>query len=66
MFAFAAGLDIGVPIKLLDLSGEALPDAYRHALLISRPDQHVAWRGDVLPTDPAALIERLRGGRIDA
>jgi 2-polyprenyl-6-methoxyphenol hydroxylase and related FAD-dependent oxidoreductases len=56
----------GVPIKLLDLSGEALPDAYRHALLISRPDQHVAWRGDVLPTDPAALIERLRGGRIDA
>jgi hypothetical protein len=29
--------------------------------LLSRPDQHVAWRGDALPADVAALMNRLRG-----
>ena len=31
------------------------------ALVLSRPDQHVAWRGDAAPADPLALIDRLRG-----
>jgi hypothetical protein len=26
-----------------------------------RPDGHVAWRGDALPADPAAIVERMRG-----
>jgi flavin-dependent dehydrogenase len=26
----------------------------------SRPDQHVAWRGERLPPDPAQLIDRVR------
>jgi hypothetical protein len=43
-------------------SGE-LPSPYRHKLLLSRPDQHVAWRGDTLPTDMTALVDRLRGAR---
>jgi hypothetical protein len=28
---------------------------------LSRPDQHVAWRGDRLPSDALALIDRVRG-----
>lgn len=51
----------GIPMKLVELSGEAVPDVYRHALLISRPDQHVAWRGDAAPDDPLALVDMLRG-----
>jgi hypothetical protein len=34
---------------------------FRDALLLSRPDQHVAWRGDRLPADSLALIDRVRG-----
>jgi hypothetical protein len=34
---------------------------YGGALVFSRPDQHVAWRGDCLPADPLALIDRIRG-----
>jgi hypothetical protein len=36
--------------------------------VLSRPDQHVAWRGDGLPADPLALIDRVRGaaGGVDA
>ena len=53
----------GVPLTVLDLAGLPLPDAYRHQLVLCRQDQHVAWRGDQLPDDPAALVERLRGAR---
>lgn len=34
---------------------------YRHRFLISRPDQHVVWRGDRLPEDPASMLDVLRG-----
>jgi len=39
--------------------GSIMP--YRHALLLSRPDFHVAWRGDDVPPDPGALIDLARG-----
>jgi hypothetical protein len=29
--------------------------------VLSRPDQHVAWRGVRLPEDPLALVDRIRG-----
>jgi hypothetical protein len=51
----------GVPFTLLDLDPEAGDGLYRHRLLISRPDQHVAWRGDEPPADPPVLVDRLRG-----
>ena len=51
----------GVPLTVLDMGDvSALPE-YRHKLLLCRVDQHVAWRGDSLPQDSAALVDRLRG-----
>jgi hypothetical protein len=50
-----------LPLAVLDVQAGAVPEAYRHALLISRPDQHVAWRGDRVPDDALALVDRLRG-----
>jgi hypothetical protein len=29
--------------------------------MLSRPGQHVAWRGDRQPSDPLALIDQVRG-----
>jgi 2-polyprenyl-6-methoxyphenol hydroxylase-like FAD-dependent oxidoreductase len=51
----------GVPLKRLDVSPQSAGDAYSHKLLIARSDAHVAWRGDRVPEDSAALVERLRG-----
>jgi hypothetical protein len=53
----------GVPLTLLDVvSDDAdLRALYPQGLVLSRPDQHVAWRGDVPPSDPAALVELIRG-----
>ncbi|MEO8057682.1 MAG: FAD-dependent oxidoreductase [Burkholderiales bacterium] len=48
-----------MPITLLDLDGEVLPPEVRHPLLICRPDQHVAWRGNDVPADAMSLIDRL-------
>jgi len=58
----AAAAAAGVPLRVLDVSAEAAcPAEYRHALLLCRPDQHVAWRGQAVPADAAALVQRLRG-----
>ncbi|MBC7585951.1 MAG: FAD-dependent monooxygenase [Tardiphaga sp.] len=51
----------GVPIDLLDISAACVPDVYRQKLLLARPDQHVAWRGDQPPADPEALVNAIRG-----
>ena len=59
----AAAAEQGVPLALLDVEAAEVPPAYRHRLVLSRPDQHVAWRGDGLPADVAALVEQLRGAR---
>jgi 2-polyprenyl-6-methoxyphenol hydroxylase-like FAD-dependent oxidoreductase len=51
----------GLPLQLLDVRPDERPALYRHALLISRPDLHVAWRGDAVPENALDLVDRLRG-----
>jgi 2-polyprenyl-6-methoxyphenol hydroxylase-like FAD-dependent oxidoreductase len=48
-----------VPLRVLDVAPSAALPFSR--LVLSRPDQHVAWRGDSLPSDPLALIDHVRG-----
>jgi 2-polyprenyl-6-methoxyphenol hydroxylase-like FAD-dependent oxidoreductase len=51
----------GVPMDVLDVDAEEAASLYRTKLLLSRPDQHVAWRGDKQPKDSIGLIDRVRG-----
>lgn len=51
----------GLPLRVVDLASAEAAGLYRHRWVLSRPDQHVAWRGDELPADPLALIDRVRG-----
>jgi 2-polyprenyl-6-methoxyphenol hydroxylase-like FAD-dependent oxidoreductase len=55
-----AARDRDVPLKVLDVERPAAV-AFDSPLVLSRPDQHVAWRGDRSPADPLALIDRVRG-----
>jgi 2-polyprenyl-6-methoxyphenol hydroxylase-like FAD-dependent oxidoreductase len=57
----AAARERGVPLTVLDVKAAAAADIYQHALVLSRPDQHVAWRGNAVPAQPLALIDRVRG-----
>ncbi|MFL2781865.1 MAG: FAD-dependent oxidoreductase [Rhodospirillales bacterium] len=56
----AAG-DKGVPLCILDISGQEVKALYDRKLILSRPDQHIAWRGDEIPENPIALIDIIRG-----
>jgi len=56
---------VGMPMRVVDLEPGVHAPLYHHALVLSRPDQHVAWRGDALPSDPAALVDLIRGARQD-
>ncbi len=57
----SAAASRGLPLKLIDITSVEAGPVYRTSLLISRPDRHVAWRGDALPGDVEALVGRLRG-----
>ena len=57
----ATARDRGLPLKVLDVEQPDSVTFYDGRLLLSRPDQHVAWRGDRVPEDPTALIDRVRG-----
>src|ERR1700761_5542503 len=55
-----------VPLRILDVgtSDVTQPEAAAYEggrLVLSRPDQTGAWRGNIVPVDPAALIDRIRG-----
>src|SRR5215472_18170012 len=51
----------GVPVVVLDVDADDAASLYPQKLVLSRPDVHVAWRGDKLPEDPIGLIDRVRG-----
>ena len=52
----------GVPMQVLDIGAESqAASLYGHMLVLSRPDQHVAWRGNALPVEPLGWVDRVRG-----
>jgi hypothetical protein len=51
----------GVPMAVVGVDAADVAILYPQKLLLSRPDQHVAWRGDKPPHDPMALTDRVRG-----
>jgi 2-polyprenyl-6-methoxyphenol hydroxylase-like FAD-dependent oxidoreductase len=55
----------GAPLDVVELADERPRALYGYDLLLIRPDLHVAWRGNRLPEDPAALA-RLVTGRTHA
>ena len=71
LLRFDASLDVSsiveaaaavcLPLEVLDIAAGGIPDPFEHKLLLSRPDQHVAWRGDELPADPRSLVDLIRG-----
>ncbi len=54
----------GVPLAVLDVDGPDVRTLYDRKLVLVRPDQHVAWRGDEQPGDPLDLVDHMRGGKI--
>jgi hypothetical protein len=60
----SAAADRGVPLAVLDVDADDAAQFYPRKLLLSRPDQHVEWRGDAPPINSTALIDLIRGATI--
>jgi 2-polyprenyl-6-methoxyphenol hydroxylase-like FAD-dependent oxidoreductase len=50
-----------VPLAVLDIEATEARSLYARNLVLVRPDQHVAWRGNGEPATCIDLIDRLRG-----
>jgi hypothetical protein len=60
--AFAAAThELGIPFTQLDIADDDSRALYGRDLVLIRPDQHVAWRGNAMPADAGALLRRLTG-----
>ena len=51
----------GVPLAVVTLADNAARERYQQDLVLVRPDQHIAWRGNREPADAAGLIARVIG-----
>ncbi len=56
-----AATEAGMPLTVLDLDTPEGRKAYPEKLVMVRPDQHVAWRGNRVPSTPAALVAQITG-----
>ncbi len=56
-----AARDARMPLTPVDIADRGIAALYGHKLVLVRPDGHVAWRGDTAPTEPRAIINRVRG-----
>jgi 2-polyprenyl-6-methoxyphenol hydroxylase-like FAD-dependent oxidoreductase len=50
-----------VALKIVDISDPEIAALYERKLVLVRPDAHVCWRADALPTDPNHLIATVAG-----
>ena len=50
-----------VPVKHLALDDPAVRACWERELVLVRPDQHVAWRGDGVPQDWETVLDRVTG-----
>jgi hypothetical protein len=51
----------GLPLDVVTLDEPQVRNVYERSLVLVRPDGHVAWRGDFVPDNPAAIIDHVRG-----
>lgn len=58
-----AAKEAGVPLETIKNDEPAVRATYERDFVLVRPDGHVAWRGDALPSeaDARAIIDRVRG-----
>ena len=55
----------GVPLRAIAVDDPAVAALYGAALVLVRPDAHVAWRGDEAVA-PDAIVDRVRGAPLHA
>jgi len=50
-----------LPLEVVNIDEPKVREIYERNLVLVRPDGHVAWRGDSLPTTVSEIIDKVRG-----
>ena len=50
-----------IPLEVLNVDEPHAKSIYQCEYLLVRPDQHIAWRGEELPQDFGALMDKVSG-----
>jgi 2-polyprenyl-6-methoxyphenol hydroxylase-like FAD-dependent oxidoreductase len=58
----AVARDRGIPLDILDVAAATARELYGSDLALVRPDQHIAWRGNVLPPSVDSMLNCVTGG----
>jgi hypothetical protein len=58
-----AFVDCRVPLKTTVCGDARIAELYHYPFVLVRPDGHVAWRGNELPSDASQLVDTVRGAR---
>ncbi len=56
-----AAAEARIPLKILRPQGEAVKRVMDYPLILVRPDQHIAWRGDLTPLDCGQVLKTVAG-----
>ena len=56
-----AASKFNVPLRMVSIKDEAIYDLYDAPMCLIRPDQHIAWRGNKLPEEPALILRKVIG-----
>jgi hypothetical protein len=59
--ALTAARKESIPLQVIDVVSAEACDVYLEKLVLARPDQHVAWRGNALPSGIDLLFARVCG-----
>jgi 2-polyprenyl-6-methoxyphenol hydroxylase-like FAD-dependent oxidoreductase len=51
----------GVPLWEVAIDDPTTASLYERGLVLVRPDGHVAWRADAVPSDPAKILDQVTG-----
>ncbi len=57
----AAAAERNMPLVVEDIDQADIAEIYARKLVLVRPDDHVAWRGDTCPDDCLSVIDTIRG-----
>ena len=52
---------IDVPLDIVDIEHTEVRDAYGYDLVLIRPDQHIAWRGNSITSVAEKLLRKATG-----
>jgi hypothetical protein len=52
---------VGLPLETIVINEPRVRETYERAFVLVRPDGHVAWRANAMPSDALGIIDKVRG-----